>query len=381
MTRNILEACGLKLKIRVWTDSAAAKGIGHREGVGKVRHLEVRHLWLQDYIRRGEVSLHKTKGTENKSDIGTKYLSGPDIQRLLKLTSLRPSSGWQHSNGALSVNLMELMLVFMLNLESADALPNLEVGTDLVSLSFDLDAIMNAMQVYAASMYEKVELVIFVTGLLSLAAGILFMLNGLSSYVDLNWFGISLRKWIRPKMMDKNDNTDVMMSDMQGFLKQPQYGLMTMDDLKVELRLRELRYTTRMLKTDLVNLLLDNDMMEMERGLNDVGVQANMLMPVVDSGSQVHLAPGTVLPGVVLPGIVEPKAAPMPMPAPAPKPKLMPKPPMPKAPVARPPPTQRQLDYARVLARNLNEEVPDYASTSVTGCSEYIDNAKRRLGW
>ena len=38
---------GTTMKIRVHLDANAAKGMVEREGIGKVRHLEVDVLWLQ----------------------------------------------------------------------------------------------------------------------------------------------------------------------------------------------------------------------------------------------------------------------------------------------------------------------------------------------
>ena len=37
---------GLGLPIRVWTDSSAAIGIGGRQGLGKLCHLECHSLWV-----------------------------------------------------------------------------------------------------------------------------------------------------------------------------------------------------------------------------------------------------------------------------------------------------------------------------------------------
>ena len=53
---------GRRSKVRVNTDSSAARGIAMRRGVGKVRHLEVRTLWLQDQVDRGLVQIAKIAG-------------------------------------------------------------------------------------------------------------------------------------------------------------------------------------------------------------------------------------------------------------------------------------------------------------------------------
>ena len=44
---------GRRSNARVSTESSAARGIAMRRGVGKIRHLEVRTLWLQDQVGRG----------------------------------------------------------------------------------------------------------------------------------------------------------------------------------------------------------------------------------------------------------------------------------------------------------------------------------------
>ncbi len=46
-----------------------------RTGVGRIRHLDARLLWVQDKVRSGEVRLYKVLGTENPADLLTKFLS------------------------------------------------------------------------------------------------------------------------------------------------------------------------------------------------------------------------------------------------------------------------------------------------------------------
>ena len=54
-------------------------GICQRQGLGKLRHVDTRALWLQQKVRRGEVELRKVKGTENPADLFTKHLSSPKV--------------------------------------------------------------------------------------------------------------------------------------------------------------------------------------------------------------------------------------------------------------------------------------------------------------
>ena len=74
---------GQVLKVRVVGDSTAAKGIAQRTGVGKVRHLHLPLLWVQDFIRRKLIELVKKKGTELSADLGTKHVTGVVLHKHL----------------------------------------------------------------------------------------------------------------------------------------------------------------------------------------------------------------------------------------------------------------------------------------------------------
>ena len=51
--------------LAVETDAAAAIGISHRRGLGKVRHLAVADLWVPDRVRSGDFILRKVAGSQN----------------------------------------------------------------------------------------------------------------------------------------------------------------------------------------------------------------------------------------------------------------------------------------------------------------------------
>ena len=76
---------GWSLGLRLFVDSSAAKAIASRKGLGKVRHLEVRHFWLQQAVREKKVVLRKVDGKSNPSDIVTKGLGITDIEKTLGL--------------------------------------------------------------------------------------------------------------------------------------------------------------------------------------------------------------------------------------------------------------------------------------------------------
>ena len=63
---------GAEANATVHADASAAIGIVRRTGLGKLRHLNVRYLWLQDHLKGDNLKLTKVAGAENPSDIVTK---------------------------------------------------------------------------------------------------------------------------------------------------------------------------------------------------------------------------------------------------------------------------------------------------------------------
>ena len=75
------------------TDASAGKAMATRTGTGKVRHLEVSQLWVQDNVRRGEVEMRKVNGMENPADKLTKYMGREGVEIHLKKTGAAVKSG------------------------------------------------------------------------------------------------------------------------------------------------------------------------------------------------------------------------------------------------------------------------------------------------
>ena len=74
---------GIATGVRVCTDSSACKGICGRTGLGKIKHLDVQLLWLQDAVRRDRVEMVKVRGDRNPADLMTKHLGSQCIARNL----------------------------------------------------------------------------------------------------------------------------------------------------------------------------------------------------------------------------------------------------------------------------------------------------------
>ena len=78
---SILGDMGLKFNLQVCTDSATAKGIASRKGLGKVRHIEVCQLWIQQEVANKNIHIVKVKGPNNLSDILTKYVDSQTLKK------------------------------------------------------------------------------------------------------------------------------------------------------------------------------------------------------------------------------------------------------------------------------------------------------------
>jgi len=76
--KNLLAECSRVCVSRIFTDSSAANGIVHREGCGKVKHLECRQLWVQGIVGKGQVTCLKVPRADNPSDAMTHYFSYVD---------------------------------------------------------------------------------------------------------------------------------------------------------------------------------------------------------------------------------------------------------------------------------------------------------------
>ena len=59
----------------MFVDATVAQSMANRQGIGKIRHLEVRFLWMQDLAKQGAITVRKVKGHLNPADVLTKPMS------------------------------------------------------------------------------------------------------------------------------------------------------------------------------------------------------------------------------------------------------------------------------------------------------------------
>ena len=84
------ECMGIQAMLRDWgcntaatlyADSSAALAIAKRKGAGKLRHINVSALWIQDVQDREGAEYTKILGTDNPADLMTKYLARDKIDK------------------------------------------------------------------------------------------------------------------------------------------------------------------------------------------------------------------------------------------------------------------------------------------------------------
>ena len=81
--QSMVADLGLEMALRLHTDSDACRGTCNRTGLGRLKHLQVEHLWIQEAVRKRCVEMVRVKGTENPADLMTKVLGRQRIDDLL----------------------------------------------------------------------------------------------------------------------------------------------------------------------------------------------------------------------------------------------------------------------------------------------------------
>ena len=81
--KSIIQDLGFKVRVRIHSDACAAIGMERRQGLGRVRHLDVEDSWVQTKVREGHVDLLKVAGSKNIAVILTKYVSADLMDKML----------------------------------------------------------------------------------------------------------------------------------------------------------------------------------------------------------------------------------------------------------------------------------------------------------
>ena len=81
--RELLTDIGLPTTVRLRCDSTAAMGTATRQDLGRMKHVQVRDLALQQWIADGRLTLQKVASSANAADLLTKIVSQNVLQSLV----------------------------------------------------------------------------------------------------------------------------------------------------------------------------------------------------------------------------------------------------------------------------------------------------------
>ena len=87
---SMCQDMGVDMELVLLTDASAARGIALRQGAGKVKHLDVKTLWIQERANRSDLFIEKIPRLQNWSDLlthhwneqeGDRHLTGMGVWR------------------------------------------------------------------------------------------------------------------------------------------------------------------------------------------------------------------------------------------------------------------------------------------------------------
>ena len=92
-TRQLLHQLSVPLRLDILGGSLAARGICTHSGSGKVRHLSIKELWVQEALRKNEFSLRVVDTLLNWADVVTKSLEKDRLDSLMLQVTLGRGEG------------------------------------------------------------------------------------------------------------------------------------------------------------------------------------------------------------------------------------------------------------------------------------------------
>ena len=87
--QNLLNDMGIEKGLNVHLDSSSALSLTNRKGLGKMKHIEMQHLWVQDAVRNKKFIMRKVHTSENPADLMTKALPADKINHFMKMMGFR----------------------------------------------------------------------------------------------------------------------------------------------------------------------------------------------------------------------------------------------------------------------------------------------------
>ena len=90
--QQIMSEMNMDTIITMLSDSQSAVRTTAKRGPGRMRHLDIKELWLQGEVREGRIRIMYVPGDSNPADILTKQLAHKKLVQLTALVGLRSGS-------------------------------------------------------------------------------------------------------------------------------------------------------------------------------------------------------------------------------------------------------------------------------------------------
>ena len=91
--QSVLKDFDIHVELAIKSDATAAVAIASRRGLGKVRHTEVRQLWLQEKVNNGIIKVVKVGTHGNIADALTQHVSRESMSMHLQPTTQSSLTG------------------------------------------------------------------------------------------------------------------------------------------------------------------------------------------------------------------------------------------------------------------------------------------------
>ena len=75
---QVVQGFGKDLDVQIMVDSSAALAVTQRKGNGKLRHVRIGQMWVQQLAEEEGIKFDKVKGDYKPADLGTKHLKAED---------------------------------------------------------------------------------------------------------------------------------------------------------------------------------------------------------------------------------------------------------------------------------------------------------------
>ena len=87
--QNLLSDMGMRKNVVLHLDSSSALCVFNRKGLGKMKHIELQHMWVQDSVKQGRFITKKVPTNDNPADLMTKALPADKVNHLVKIMGFR----------------------------------------------------------------------------------------------------------------------------------------------------------------------------------------------------------------------------------------------------------------------------------------------------